>query len=124
MKQQLLLLTLAVMCWGCGTTTENNNYSTFKVGNLEVMKEDLGKMSWDDAIKTCAALGDGWRLPTIDELDILYENRDRIGGFASANYWSSTEGDSSGVWIQSFDNGLQGSDVKNPTYYVRAVRAF
>ena len=42
-------------------------------------------------MKACAALGGGWRLPTKDELNILYENKDKIGGFASNNYWSSTE---------------------------------
>ena len=39
----------------------NVNYN---VGNLEVMTEDLGEMNWEDAMKACADLGDGWRLPT------------------------------------------------------------
>ena len=66
--------------------------STVKIGNLEVMTEDLeGKMTWEDAMKACADLGDGWRLPTKDELNTLYQNKDKIGGFADYGYWSSTE---------------------------------
>ena len=53
--------------------------STIKIDNLEVMTEDLGEMNWDDAMKACADLGDGWRLPTKDELNILYKNKYKIG---------------------------------------------
>ena len=49
--------------------------STIKIGNLEVMTEDLGKMTWDEAKKACKNLGDGWRLPRKHELEILYKNR-------------------------------------------------
>ncbi len=44
------------------------------------MTEDLvGLMNWDDAKEACENLGDGWRLPTKDELNILYKNKDKIG---------------------------------------------
>jgi hypothetical protein len=99
--------------------------STIKIGSLEVMSEDLGKMKWENAKKACADLGDGWRLPTKDGLNILYENKDKIGGFASNHYWSSTEGDSYGAWEQSFSDGGQFSGHSdNNRSYVRAVRAF
>mgnify|MGYP000138273031 CR=1 FL=1 len=49
------------------------NVSTIKIGNLEIMTEDLGRMRWDAAKKACADIGDGWRLPTKDELNILYK---------------------------------------------------
>ena len=35
-----------------------------KIATLEVMTEDLGKMTWYEAKKACADLGGGWRLPT------------------------------------------------------------
>jgi hypothetical protein len=47
-------------------------------------------MNWNDAEKACEILGDGWRLPTIEQLNILYQNKVAIGGFASDFYWSST----------------------------------
>ena len=109
MKKLLLFgaLALAINAFG---------QSTVKIG-IEVMTEDLGKMNWYEAVKACAALGDGWRLPTQDELNILYENKDKIGGFADNFYWSSTENDSDFAWAAYFS-------FKYTTSYVRAVRAF
>ena len=99
--------------------------STIKIGNLEVMTEDLeGRYTWDDAMKACADLGDGWRLPTKDELNTLYQNKDKIGGYAKNPYWSSTEFDNDNAWKQNFGKGTQDNDSKSNDYYVRAVRAF
>ena len=103
--------------------------SNIQIGNLEVMTEDLevgtnvlGKMTWVDAMKACANLGEGWRLPTKDELNLLYENKDKIGGFGSV-YWSSTEFDKGGAWKQYFSDGLQDVSAKDGNDYVRAVRS-
>ena len=62
--------------------------------------------------------------PTKDELNLLYENKEKIGGFAGNYYWSSTEQGNS-AWIQDF-NGVYQSAIgfKGDSYYVRAVRAF
>ena len=112
-------------CGSNGTVNYNGReVSTVKVGNLEVMTEDLEEMSWDDAKKACADLGDGWRLPTKDELNVLYENKDEIGGFANGLYWSYTEGDLGLGWKQFFGKGLLPRDDKYLGGYVRAVRAF
>ena len=103
---------------------ETPQFKTIKIGNLEVMTEDLGWMYWDRAMKACADLGDGWRLPTKEEFNVLYENKDEIGGFADNYYWSSTEGDNLDAWGQNFLDGLQFPSFKDYGYYVRAVRAF
>lgn len=83
---------------------------------------ELGKMNWKDAMKACAELGDGWRLPTRVELLLMYENKDMVGGFANINYWSSTEVDNVFAWIQLFDVGFLNFFNKVSTYYVRAVK--
>ena len=80
-------------------------------------------MSWDDAKKVCTELGDGWRLPTKDELNILFKNKVKIGGFSSSHYWSSREGDEGLAWDQSFDDGFQGFADMNDDCNVLAVRA-
>jgi hypothetical protein len=100
--------------------------NTIKIGNLEVAEKDFPeKTYWDDAVKKCDDLGNGWRLPTKDELDILYQNKNKIGGFASEGYWSSTENElKDQAWLQLFDTGPQFYLVKNARYYVRAVRTF
>ena len=92
------------------------------IGNLIVAQYDFPIMlNWQDAKKACEALGNGWRLPTIDELNILYKNKDIIRGFEKFSYWSSTEHDSF-AWAQYFVNGFQHDYIKNDPYYVRAVR--
>ena len=74
-----------------------------------------------------------WFLPSKDELNQMYQNRETINTTASANggsdfstnvYWSSTEYGNSNSWLQVFLNGAQGPNNKIYTYNVRAVRAF
>ncbi len=65
-----------------------------------------------------------WRLPTKYELNLMYDQKVNIGGFASADYWSSTENNYTSAWIQNFSDGNQDNIGKANTNYVRAVRAF
>ena len=100
---------------------EESTTSTIKIGNLEVMTFDLGEMTLYEANINCDK-GYGWRLPTKDELNILYENEDKIGGFIDANYWSSTGYGYDNAWAQQFDNGRQNFSYKFNSNSVRAVR--
>ena len=110
------------------TFFENIIGRTIKIGNLEVAQYDFPNVTnWDDGNKDCEALGKGWRLPTKDELITLYQNKNEIGNFADANYWSSTEnaGHLSLAWYQNFGNGSQTTTSKTrASFYVRAVRVF
>lgn len=67
-----------------------------------------------------------WRLPTLYELELIYNQRNNIGGFATSHYWSSTEDDNTYVWTMRFSDGLQiQSNKSNVTgKNIRAVRAF
>ena len=68
---------------------------------------------------------DDWFLPSKDELNKLYLQRDVVGGFAYNSYWSSSEFGNSNAWLQSFDSGNQFYNASpNGTNRVRAVRAF
>lgn len=91
------------------------------VNGLEVSR-DLGRMTWHDAKIACKKLGLEWRLPTKDELNMLYKNKEEIGDFVNNYYWSSTEYNNFGVWTQYFSNGTQNGSSKNYTIRVRAVR--
>lgn len=90
---------------------------------FEVYPEDLGEHNWKDAKKVCEDLGDGWRLPTREELHVMWLNKDSIGGFAAAYYWSSSEYFNYFAWNQYFFDGYQYYFIKDYTNYVRAVRA-
>ena len=132
-KEQMMTDNKGTLLYEEGTNSSSNSSSSnsssvnsVKIGNLEVMTEDLGTMNWEDAKKACADLGDGWRLPTKDELNVLYQNMDKIGGFAGSYYWSSTQRDKNlyFAWRQFFFTGSQHAQLKDWVNYVRAVRAF
>lgn len=65
-----------------------------------------------------------WYLPSKYELNLLYLQKDIVGGFTSNFYWSSSESSDVGAWIQYFGNGNQIDMDKNYPTYVRAVRTF
>ena len=113
----------AKICVGCGAPVEKERL--LKIGNLEVATNDFpSSLNFQDAKKACEALGNGWRLPNKEELNILYENMYEIGGFAESYYWSSTEVDDDIACYQMFTSGSQYSNRKNIALSVRAVRTF
>jgi hypothetical protein len=71
---------------------------------------------------------DDWYLPSKDELNQLYSQKETLGGFSSWYYRSSSEStslDNSRAWVHLFGNGLQAEQLKaTDTYYVRPIRAF
>jgi len=76
----------------------------------------------------CKALGSGWRLPNILELDSI---RDQAKGSApytylpnivSSGYWSSTECSSTGACALFFSTGSVRTTSKTYSGYVRCVR--
>jgi hypothetical protein len=75
------------------------------------------------------SLGPDWFLPSIKELDQIYDHKDTleaVSGFTAFSnyYWSSTEGDNFNAWFQYFFNGVQDYKSRSDTGFVRAVRAF
>jgi len=103
--------------------------SEFIESNLEVAQYDFPiEMMSDDAQKACEALGDGWRLPTPFELNILYKNKVKIGGFIDGWYCTSGIMDlkARGVWVHllNFNDGKLDFYNKNEVQsHVRAVRS-
>ena len=126
-----ILLLMAIASCGGESTEETVDSASIlgdpiKVGNLLVAQNDFpNQMKRIDAKKACASLGPGWRLPTRDELNILDQNKDKVGGFASDGYWSSLgEFGAVSAWHQNFVYGLllEFFEGKRPRFSVRAVR--
>ncbi len=94
---------------------------------LQVADNDFeNRMEWNDAKSSCNELGNGWRLPTKSELELMRTelHKKGKGNFKSASYWSGTETDRSYAWSFDFHSGFDYSyGNKNNAYYVRAVRA-
>lgn len=137
MKKIYLILAIAsfiatTSCGGKSTEETVDSASILgdpiQVGNLLVAQNDFpNQMKWRDAKKACANLGPGWRLPTKDELNIMYQNKDKVGGFGSDGYWINGGFSLSYVWHQNFFYGillrfLEFFEGKHSTFSVRAVR--
>jgi hypothetical protein len=68
-----------------------------------------------------------WYLPSKNELNLLYANKDIIGGFPTflpLPYWSSSEYNKYAAWRQDFANGEQTAYDKYNYYHIRAIRSF
>ena len=93
-------------------------------------KDTEKDLSWSDAIEYCSTLSSNgfndWRLPSKDELNELYKNKDSLDdkeAFIETTYWSSSEFSSTNAWKQNFNNGNQNNNNKTNANYVRAVRS-
>jgi hypothetical protein len=85
------------------------------------------KICADYSVSVEGVVYDDWYLPSKDELKKLYINRFAIEppfGFLYDLYFSSTELSNWTVWTENLENGNGGSDSKNYSRNVRAIRAF
>ncbi len=77
---------------------------------------------------------DDWRVPTKNELNVLFNNRAAIGGFyarmnrtsqaSTGWYWSSTPSDDGRAGAQDFSNGDRIRSGKDNSSCVRCVRGW
>jgi hypothetical protein len=94
--------------------------------NFEIApKSTEVQATWDDARLYCFSLTvdgkTGWRLPTPDELNEIYESEHELVG---SSYWSSAEVADSFACYQSMYNGGRGNARKIYSgFYVRAIRS-
>jgi hypothetical protein len=95
--------------------------STIDGSNFLVAEKDYAKdLGWDDAIKISATIGEGWRLPSKEELQEVYLNKEKLNLKSEAAYWSASEtedaktqrnflgfskGKSKNAWLLDFTNG-------------------
>jgi hypothetical protein len=114
--------------WGCAHNKINANTLNDGVLNTIVIIRNCGK---ETAAGICSDLGIGgfndWYLPSLNELALLYQNRMKVDGLTTGDYWSSTEYTKGGndSWAIHFGrNGKNFYYNKNERYYVRAIRKF
>lgn len=85
-------------------------------------------LTWGDADRYCRNLTlygyTDWRLPTLEELLQMYNDRMSIGDFYSSEYWSSNvlASNSDYHYAVLFGNGSRGTDYNNYRLYVRPIR--
>ena len=79
---------------------------------------------WDKVSEFRETYGSKWFVPSLDELNLVYENRDSLSGLTTTSnkdlnpyYWSSREYDSNRSYRRSFDSdGGPGYGSKNAHY--------
>lgn len=103
---------------------------------VQVAENDFpSRMTWYDAMIGCQNLGNGWRLPCIEELNAMYSqlHKNGKGNFKTANtdrgipyYWSSEEFEVNNAFLFDFlSYGLHHCTVYGDKFdmgHVRAVR--
>jgi len=114
--------------WGCYGYTIGGTNTALGTGAANTAAILAGCSEAGIAARLCDNLVlngySDWFLPSKDELNKLYQNRSRVGGFGSNYYWSSSESSSFFAWFQYFFYGPQYGNYKDLTFRVRAVRAF
>lgn len=98
---------------------------TVKIGNLEWQADVAKRMTWDKAKEYAASLGDGWRLPTVQELVSLWDyDKDCCPQFPEYKdwLWSSSPYGSYSAWIVGFGSGRVDGYGRSTESGARCVR--
>lgn len=90
----------------------------------ELSERIPGQFNWDEAQEIIKKLypDKRWRLPTIEELEVIYKSK--IIDFDIGTYWSSSAFNDNDAWLFDFDKG--DCYISYRKYYecVRAIRSF
>jgi len=115
--------------WGCwGSNLPGAGGTVLGTGNQNTIDIVATCLTAGIAAKICSDLTlngySDWFLPSRVELQKLHLNQVAIGGFASAVYWSSSEGTNLLAWTVEFPTGTSITLNKNASLRVRAIRYF
>ncbi|MFO7791236.1 MAG: DUF1566 domain-containing protein [Bacteroidales bacterium] len=112
--------------WSVSFYSENAGATSLSDGrqNTDSIVNEYGEGSYAAYMcDTMTAYGyDDWYLPSKDELNAIYQQKDTLGSFSEDFYWSSTEYDEENVWVQDFTDGTQTENSKSTYNYFRCVR--
>jgi len=99
--------------------------NTIKIPGMEIYvsgSDEASRMPYDVAKSACACKGDGWRLPTIGELQAIYGYKDMFGNFSREYYWAYEQKMFSGRFYNlNFKNGRISDEEVNEDNKVRCV---
>ena len=117
-----------------GISKANKSIEFITIDQLDIATKDLGFFDSKQADIACQKLGDGWRLPNEAELNVIYEQNDKLGTFKTNYYLGlgyepdayNENGDVKMFFRISIINGevviLQSDQELFSIYGVRAVR--
>ena len=117
-----------------GISKANKSIEFITIDQLDIATKDLGFFDSKQAELACQKLGDDWRLPNEAELNVIYEQNDKLGTFKTNYYLGlgyepdayNENGDVKMFFRISIINGeviiLQSDQELFSIYGVRAVR--
>jgi hypothetical protein len=110
---------------GTGTAIGTGAANTEAITGQTSHSSSAAQICADYSVTVGGVTYSDWYLPSKDELEKLYLNKTAVGGFAAADYWSSSETSAYYAWSQYFVSGAQYlANFKFSNFRVRAVRAF
>ena len=157
MKKILCCLLVAVMLSACGGEGKQANAprkdGEKRVGDIIMVDGEFGvvfavttdgkhgkamsisetKCDWNSAKKWCTKLSYSWKLPTKDELLVVYRKKSAVDSALSGNgyttlskgwYWASESNGEVCAWRVGMGSGGTSSNSKDNYGYVRAVCIF
>jgi uncharacterized repeat protein (TIGR02543 family) len=112
--------------WGENTknvagTGERLGYGKY---NTNLILASLEEGTTETAAQLCLCLGDDWFLPSKDEFQLLWNNREFVSGLEGVEYWSSSQCENYSAWTFFSGNSLFMEVGKEYGACVRAIRAF
>lgn len=104
-----------------GTALGTGNSNTNTIVNVYGSGTYAAKLCFDLVLNGYS----DWYLPSREEMSKMILNKNAIGGFSSANYWSSSEFSGTNAYYSNFTSGSANLiGAKNTVANVRAVRSF
>ncbi|MBQ5895109.1 MAG: DUF1566 domain-containing protein [Bacteroidaceae bacterium] len=125
--------------WAVSDVYKNATHATSKGDGMDNMRKIMKQPNWKKnypAFAWCASLGEGWYLPALDELKLIYHKKSVINRrldereyyeIGEYGYWSSTEVEEEPdcAWYVNMNDGDSNYNSKNYIEFsVRAVSAF
>lgn len=111
--------------YNSGQVDPNAPENTVKIPGHDIYvkgQDEKSRMDWIVAKRTCECKGEGWRLPTIGELQVLYEYKDMFDNFSREYYWAYDQNPYNGRYYNlSFRNGRVSDEVVDENNKVRCV---
>jgi len=107
------------------TETPKAPKNTVKIPGYEIYvkgTDEYDRMDWVLANRSCECKGEGWRLPSIGELQIIYEYKDMFNNFSKEYYWAIDQNPYTGKYYNlTFRNGHVAEEYVEEHNKVRCI---
>lgn len=120
----IILISVSLSAQNTNTTVSVPNGAVLVPGTQQLYttsSDEVSKMMRSAAVSACITHGEGWRLPTMGELQIMFSHRYEMD-FGEGRYWSGDKvrGELS-FYALNFKNGKTMEERPDKEFFVRCV---